>query len=109
MVEIDQLAGHQIESHGIDREIRRREVSLEGARSHHRILGWRGVMLLSRRRQISEMPIQLKRHRAEGPMLLNIGDAFRAELADQFRHHAAASPSTTQSRSGHPDQERPQR
>ena len=85
MVEIDQLIAHQIEGHGIDREIAARKVSLESARLHHGILGKGGVVLLSRRRQIEGNSIQLKRHRAEGPMLLNIGDAFRTDLANQFR------------------------
>ena len=85
MVEIDQLTGYQIEGHGIDREIPASEVSLDGAGSHNGILGWRGVVLLSRCGQIKRNPIQLKCHRPESTMLLNTADAFRAHLSDQFR------------------------
>ena len=85
MVEIDQLIAQQIEGHGINREIAAPKVSLEGPRLHHGIHRKGGVMLLSRRRQIKGNSIQLKRHRAESPMLLNIGDAFRTDLANQFR------------------------
>ena len=89
MVEIDQLTGHQIERHGIDREIPASEVSIEGAGSHDGILGWRGVMLLSRCSQIKRNPIQLKCHRSECTMLLDTADAFRAHLSDQFRHQSS--------------------
>ena len=89
MVEIDQLTGHQIEGHGIDREIPASEVSLKGAGSHDGILGWSGVVLLSRCGQIKRNPIQLKCHRSESTMLLNTADAFRAHLSDQFRHQGS--------------------
>jgi hypothetical protein len=89
MVEIDQLTGHQIERHGIDREIPASEVSIEGAGSHDGILGWRGVVLLSRCSQIKRNPIQLKCHRSECTMLLDTADAFRAHLSDQFRHQSS--------------------
>ena len=81
MVEIDQLAGYQIESHRVDREVSTGEVGLKRARSHHRILSRGWVRLLTCHGHIQRDPIQLKRHRAEGPMLLNIGDSLGAELA----------------------------
>jgi len=86
MVEIDQLTGHQIKGHGIDREIAAHEVSLKGSGLNHGILRRGRVVLLPRRRQIQWDSIQLKRHRAEGPMLLNTGDAFGTDLTGQFLH-----------------------
>ena len=86
MVEIDQFVSHQIEGHGINREVPARKVSLKGAPLHHGILCRGGVMLLARCGQIQRDPVQLERHRAESPMLLNTGDAFGTDLTVQFLH-----------------------
>ena len=84
MVKIDQFTSHQIEGHGVDREISASEIGLEGACSHHGVLSWGGVVLLSRRGQIQRYAIKLKRDSAKRSVLLHCCEAIWATTSSQL-------------------------
>ena len=92
MVEINQLAGHQIKGHGIDREITTNQISRQWSGLHHGVFRWRGVALLPSRGQVQRNAIQLQRHGAESSVFLHSAETIWAATSSQLRGERGCLP-----------------
>ena len=89
MVKIDQLTGHEIESHGIDREVAANQVILQTPRFNPGVFRRSRVILLSRLRHIDSNSIQHEFDGAESAVLSQLTDPSLTEVVKQLNRQAS--------------------